>query len=188
MELNNVFCKELETKDLVLKPFKLEYAESMYKNWATDPNVIKFLAWDLHKNVQETETVISHWLAKQEFQYDWAIYLKSEDEIIGAINVVDISKRYFNCEIGYCLGSKWWGKGYMTQALQAVIAFMFDEVGVNRVQLKHAVENIGSGRVMEKCGMQVEGVLRQGTYAHGKFFDARILSILKDEYLKGKNS
>ena len=185
MEIKKIKNKELETKDLILKPFKVDYAEDMYNNWATDPNVNKFLSWDLHKSVDESRSLIEMWVEKG--GYDWALYHKETGMIIGAINVVKIEERYFLGEVGYCMSSKFWGRGLMTQALGAVITFLFEDIGLNRVELKHAIENIGSGRVMEKNGLKLEGVLRQGSFAHGTFFDTNIYSILRSEYFENKN-
>ena len=63
-------------------------------------------------------------------------------------------------EIGYCIGRPWWNRGITSEALSAVINFMFDQVGANRVQAKHDVNNPHSGLVMKKCGMKYEGTLR----------------------------
>ncbi len=185
MKINKIKNKELETKDLILKPFILDYAQDMYDNWATDPKVNKYLSWDLHKSVEESKELIKIWIKND--GYDWALYHKETGKVIGAINVVKIEERYFIGEVGYCMSSKFWGNGLMTQALGAVIKFLFEEVNLNRIQLKHAIENIGSGRVMEKNGLKHEGVLRQGSFAHGIFYDTNIYSILKSEYLENKN-
>lgn len=180
MKLNKIKNKDIETERLILKPFVLDFAEDMYSTWATDPKVNKYLSWDLHKNIEETKAIITSWVEKD--GYDWALYHKETGKVIGSISVVGFEDRYFIAEVGYCMSSLYWNRGYMTEALGAVIKFLFEEIGVNRIQLKHAIENIGSGRVMEKNGLKLEGVLREGCFAHGKFYDANIYSILRSEY------
>lgn len=63
--------------------------------------------------------------------------------------------------IGYCIGEKWWHQGITSEALQHVINFLIDEVGMNRIEAVHDSQNPNSGKVMKKCGMKYEGTLRQ---------------------------
>ena len=70
----------------------------------------------------------------------------------------------------------------MTEALKAVIAYLLSKVGFNRIQLRHMTDNPASGRVMQKCGMKFEGILRQyGVKNTGERCDTVIYSILKDD-------
>lgn len=64
-------------------------------------------------------------------------------------------------ETGYCLGRAWWGNSIMPEALTAVMTYLFDEVGLNRIAARHDRNNPKSGRVMEKSGMKLEGILRE---------------------------
>ena len=87
-------------------------------------------------------------------------------------------------EVAYCLSRAFWGRGIMTEALMAVIDFLIGKVGFLRIEAKHATENIASGRVMEKCGMQLEGVLRKGhrLLSTGELVDIAIRAILREEW------
>ncbi len=80
--------------------------------------------------------------------------------IIGSIGLFDIDHDSDSCEIGYSLGSRWWGKGYATEAVEAVLDYAFRELYAHRVQATYHPYNIGSKRVLEKCGMKYEGVMR----------------------------
>jgi len=86
------------------------------------------------------------------------------------------------CEIGYCIGSALWNKGYSTEALQAVIDFLFVEVGLNRISAKHDILNPASGEVMKKCKMTHEGILRDVQFKNNKFCTLAVYSILKREW------
>jgi ribosomal-protein-alanine N-acetyltransferase len=83
------------------------------------------------------------------------------------------------------MGYDYWNKGLMTETLRCVLEYLFNQVGMNRVEAIYEPENPASGRVMQKCGMQYEGTLRQfflcrdGTYA-----DGRLCAILKEEFLQ----
>lgn len=76
--------------------------------------------------------------------------------------MVDSNERISAVTIGYCLSDLYWNQGYMTEALEKVLEFFFEEVDVNRVESKHSVHNPASGRVMQKAGLLKEGVLKQG--------------------------
>ncbi|MBQ2311710.1 MAG: GNAT family N-acetyltransferase, partial [Firmicutes bacterium] len=84
--------------------------------------------------------------------------------------------------IGYCIGRKWWHQGITSEAFEAVIRFMFDEVGVNRLEARHNVFNPNSGGVMKKCGLTYEGTLRQAATDNTGLMDLSVYSILRSEY------
>lgn len=154
----------LETERLVLRPFVVEDAESMYRNWAGDPEVTKYLTWPAHASANVSRMLLTDWCAhySDPEYYQWAIAWKERaDDPFGGISVVNMTAETECVEIGYCIGRDFWGRGVMTEALSAVIDFFFDRVGALRVQARHDPRNPGSGRVMEKCGMKYEGLLRQ---------------------------
>lgn len=88
-------------------------------------------------------------------EYSWAITLKKKDEPIGCIDVVGISPDGVP-EIGYVLMYDKWGKGIMTEAVEGVIKELF-KCGFQKVSACHHVENLASGKVMQKCGMSYTG-------------------------------
>ena len=177
----------LETERLVLRRFERGDAPAMLKNWASDPEVTKFLTWMPHQSIMITENVISAWLAeytKPEF-YQWAIELKELGEPIGSISVVGLVEERDIVSIGYCIGSKWWHRGYTSEAFAAVIKFLFEEVGVNRLEARHNPNNPYSGEVMKKCGLKYEGTLRQAATDNTGIVDLCIYSMLRSEYFEG---
>jgi ribosomal-protein-alanine N-acetyltransferase len=88
------------------------------------------------------------------------------------------------CEIGYCLGEAYWNRGLMTEACGAVLDYLFGEAGFNRISALHAVPNVGSGKVMKKCGMTCEGILRQYCKTpEGEYVRSGGYSILREEWL-----
>lgn len=178
--------KTINTDRLILRKFRYDDADNMYKNWGSDNNVTKFLSWKPHTSVEETKGIIAKWIEeyKEDNVYDWVIELKELDEVIGGISIVHLDERNSSCEIGYCMSSKYWGRGIMTESLKAVINFLFSEVGFNRIEAKHDTKNIGSGKVMAKSGMKYEGTLRQVKLRNNiEFYDLAIYSILKSEWL-----
>lgn len=178
----------IETDRLILRCFKVSDAENMYNNWAKHSTVTRFLTWSPHKNIQETKKILRKWhrsYIKKNF-FNLAIELKEIEQVIGSISVVherccwhNGKKVVIEKEIGYCLGENWWGKGIMSEALTAVIDYIFTHTDATRIVANHAFENLASGKVMKKAGMQYEGTLRQyGTSNYGKQ-DVCVYSILR---------
>lgn len=184
--MNHNGTQYLESKNLILRRFENGDAEPMYRNWANDDQVTQHLTWPTHKDVETSQKVLEMWLkayADPKF-YQWAIVPKDLGEVIGSISVVHIHESSNSVEIGYCIGEAFWGKGYMTESLNAVIKYLFETVGINRIAAKHDVRNPTSGSVMAKCGMAYEGILRQGGASNLGICDLVVRSILREEYPK----
>ncbi len=178
MEIKHLGTETIITDRLKLRKFKNGDEVAMYKNYVTDPNVTEYVTWNPHKDIEETRGFVNRWVdSYNEMVYRWAICLKDTDEVIGSIDIVRAMFGYTTVETGYVLSREYWNKGIMTEALKAVIEYM-KRVGVHRIQAKHVVENIGSGRVMEKAGMTKEGVMRESAYKNGEFQDLAIWAII----------
>ena len=181
--------KRIETERLTLRPFRVEDAEAMHRNWASDEEVTRFLTWPPHESVEETAALLTNWCGKYESAdwYQWAIVPKTLNEPIGSISAVKVNDDTRSADIGYCMGKAWWGQGLMPEALGAVIAFFFDEVEAGCVTACHAPENPKSGRVMQKCGMHYDGTLRHAGRNNQGICDEVWYSILKEEYDRRKS-
>lgn len=157
--MKNLGTKTIETERLILRQFKFTDAEDMYRNWASDDEVTKFLTWPTHKDVEVSRGVIDIWVKdySDDKHYSWCIEIKSTGEAIGSIAVVDYKENIEAVEIGYCIGRKYWNQGITSEAFKALIQFFFEEVGANRIEARHDPRNINSGKVMLKCGMKYEG-------------------------------
>ncbi len=175
--------RRLETERLILRRFVPEDAAAMYRNWASDPDVTKFLSWPTHTSQEISKYVISEWVKAydNEKYYQWAIVLKEIGEPIGSIAVVNMNENTSMLHIGYCIGKPWWHQGITSEALHGVMDFLFDEVGANRIEAYHDPHNPNSGGVMKKCGMKYEGTLRSYSKSNQGICDACVYSILKSE-------
>lgn len=182
--MNNKGTKTFKTNRLILRQFRHEDAESMYKNWASDFEVTKFLTWPPHPNVDCTRAVLDRWIDRYADLscYNWAIEWRETGEVIGNISVVKLNEKIEAADIGYCMSRTWWGQGIMPEALRAVITYLFDEVGLNRIAACHDMNNLKSGRVMQKAGMKQEGVLRAAGINNLGICNEVWYSILKEEY------
>ena len=181
--MKHIGTKELETPRLILRRFTMEDSEPMYRNWASDPEVTKFLTWPIHGSVEISRMVMADWVSgyeKDDF-YQWAIVPRELGEPVGSISVVSLNDKVELVQIGYCIGKPWWHRGYMSEALKAVLDFFFEEVGANRVEAVHDPRNPHSGGVMRKCGMKYEGTLRQYGWNNQGVCDICWYGILAEE-------
>lgn len=178
----------LETQRLLLRPFVMEDSAAAFDNWTSDEQVVRYLRWPAHADEDVTRRVLRTWVdgyADPAF-YQWAIVLKELGQPVGSISVVEMDEGLQKVHIGYCLGSRWWRCGYMTEAFSAVIRFFFDEVGAQRIESMHDPANPNSGSVMRKCGLRYEGTLRQADRNNQGVVDACIYGLLREEYLAAK--
>ena len=177
--------KTLETERLILRKIKIEDAYIAYQNWCNSDIVDKYVLWKKHDNVEVTLDKYSKWIEEYEDlkTFRWIVELKDNHDLIGTI---DVSKRFINygsCEIGYCYSDKYWNKGYGTEALLAVIKFLFEECDADLINAEFMENNPASGRVMEKVGMKYEGTLRSRVIDKNNIRnDLLNYSITKEEY------
>lgn len=181
--------QRIETPRLILRRAVREDANAMFNNWASDPEVTKYLTWPPHASIEVTQNRLEIWLAEYDRSdhYQWMIELKQLGEPIGSISVVRQNERVEEAEIGYCIGRHWWHKGIMSEALTAVIEYLFTEVGMNRVAARHDPNNPHSGGVMRKCGMKYEGTHRACDRNNQGVCDAAQYSILRSEWQKPRH-
>ena len=183
--MKNIGTQRIETERLILRKITASDAEDMFNNWASDSQVTKYVTWKSHKTIEDTKAVIDFWLIDIDDAdvYRWCIVWKENLQVIGTIDVVNLNEKLETAEIGYCLSRRYWGQGVMTEALKAVIDYLFSKAGLNRIVARHNVNNPASGRVMQKSGMIFEGVQRQsGKDNEGNYCDLAYYSILKEEW------
>lgn len=160
--MNKAGTQRIETQRLILRRFKIEDADDMYNNWASDPEVTRYLTWPVHSSVEVTRSLLSEWVSRYESggYFNWVMEYKETGKAIGNISVVKLNENTEAADMGYCMSRDYWGQGLMPEALEAVMNYLFDVVGLNRIAACHDVNNPKSGRVMAKAGMRQEGILR----------------------------
>lgn len=182
--MNHQGTKILESTRLLLRPLTVEDRDAMYRNWASDPEVTKYLTWQHYASPDVADAVLRDWVsqyAKPDF-YQWGIVLKSLGEPIGTISAVRQDQRVRSAEIGYCIGRRWWHQGVTSEALGLVIDYLIGEVGFNRVESRHDPRNPNSGAVMRKCGMIYEGTHRQADWNNQGICDYCRYAILAQDW------
>ena len=147
----------LETERLILRPLCVNDAEDIYKNWTSDPEVARFMRWELHKDISETR----EWLSAEEqcvesdSVYNWGFVLKETEELIGSGGLVFIESKGMY-ELGYNIMKKYWGKGLATEASHMIIDFAKKELNQKQFYCCHAKDNPASGKVMMKVGFKYQ--------------------------------
>jgi [ribosomal protein S5]-alanine N-acetyltransferase len=174
----------LQTQRLILRPFIL-----------TDAPEVQRLAGD--RAVAATTGSIPHpyedgmagaWISKHPDAFEkgtcvtFAVELREDHVLIGAISFMDIRPEHGRAEIGYWIGKPYWGRGYATEAAAAMLDYAFGPLGLNRVMARHFHVNPASGRVMRKIGMRHEGCLRQHFHKWGEVMDEVLYGILRSEH------
>jgi [ribosomal protein S5]-alanine N-acetyltransferase len=152
--------EQVETKRLVLRMPRMDDAAAIFAGWAQDPEVTQYLTWRPHERIEQTQEFVRICLLAWENQtrFPYMITLKENGEVIG---MIDPRIEGTKVGIGYGAARAYWGKGYVTEATRAVIDWAFHQPSIFRVYATTDVENVASQRVLEKAGMQCEGILRK---------------------------
>ena len=148
----------LETESLILRKMEMRDAPDMYE-YSRDPLVAKHVLWDAHTSISDTKSYIRYMLRKyrQGEPSSWCIEEKSTGKVVGTIGYMWHQADNSACEVGYSLAHDCWNKGYTTEITQGMIDFIREKYDPELITAECAVENIGSARVMEKCGMTFVG-------------------------------
>jgi len=182
--LEPYILQELETERMILRKITRDDLQDMFA-YCSDPRMTDYVTWPTHTNPDETMNFIE--FVENLYMNGEVAPLGIEDKqshkLIGTCGFVNWNMNHARAEIGYAIASQYWGQGYMTEAVKAMIRFGFDHKLV-RIEARCHPDNIASARVMEKCGMSYEGILRKHLFAKGKFEDVKMYSIINEELIK----
>lgn len=187
MEIQEILANlpTLETERLLLRKMRLEDAEDLFE-YASDPEVAKYTTWVTHESLADSQRFLNFILERYprgEFA-DWGIIHKTDRKFIGTCGFAEWAI-FPNCaEVGYALSRKYWGKGYVPEAVWKLLNFGFETLNLHRIEARCKVENIASARVMEKVGMKFQGIFPQQMYVKGEYWDLKVYSILRQEFLE----
>lgn len=150
----------ISTARLTLRKPHIDDAPAVFAGWAQYSEVTRFLTWRPHENITQTEALmkksIAAWDGDTNFRY--LLEIKESGALAG---MIELRMEPTKISFGYTGAKDQWGKGYMTEAVRACIEWAFQQPAIYRVYATTDVENIASRRVMEKAGMQCEGILRK---------------------------
>ena len=184
--MKNAGTVEIKTERLLLRKFRPEDYEDVYV-YARNPEVVRFMSYQPHQNIETSRRIVNFWVESYEKRhtYHWAIDLNGK--VIGNIEAMNVEEECFCCHFGWQLDVPYWNTGLMTEAARAVVDFLFGTVSFDRISSGCDTRNAGSYRVMEKIGMQREGLLRRYIYQKdGSIGDKYIYAIIKSDWQKNR--
>ena len=152
--------ESIETERLILRKPRLDDAHAIFQGWTQDQEVTRYLTWRPHEQIQQTQEFLRGCIhsSEGEMRFPYAITLKENRQVIG---IIDPRIEGPKVGIGYGAARAYWGKGYVTEATRAIIDWAFQQPSIYRVYATTDLENSASRRVLEKVGMQCEGILRK---------------------------
>ena len=150
----------LETIRLLMRMPVLADVDTIFRKYAQDKEVTKFLIWRPHENINVTREFILRCIQcwENETAFPWVIVRKNDSELVGMIEL-RIDK--YAANLGYVIAREYWGNGYATEATKTVVEWAMLQESIYRIWATCDIENLASERVLEKAGMQREGILRR---------------------------
>ena len=154
----NVDNKRIITERLILRPFKKSDLDDFFE-YASVEGVGEMAGWPHHKSIEESERILDSFIKEDK---TFAIYHKQDGRVIGSLGVelygledkLTEFEGYLGREIGFVLSKDYWGRGLMTEAVNAVIDHLFSELDYDFLLCGHFDYNVGSLRVQQKCGFK----------------------------------
>ena len=173
-ERKHVRLRAIEPEDLELM-YDLENDESLWDVGSTNVPYSRFF---IHEYIKQTTGDI--YTDKQ-----LRLMIEVEQQVVGIIDLMSYDPRHNRAEVGVVIQQPFRHRGYATEALRAVLRACFDRLPeLYRIEARHDVRNPASGRVMEKCGMTREGILRGQIYYKGEHADVAVCSVLRPDLLE----
>lgn len=180
--------EELLTPRLRLRKLTMADVPAYYERIGSSEEVTKYMLFSPHRDISESEASVEKVLRRYEAGncYRFCIALRDTDELIGIIEPLRFDDEQGSCSFAYMLGQDFWGKGYATEALKAVFAFLFETMEIRRVEVDHMAPNAASGAVMRKAGMVYLGVTPDRYEKDGNTYDAVVYAITREQWQSHK--
>ena len=182
--MNKIGTQKINTERWVLRRIVPEDYQMMYENWAKYKEVCRYFPFNPVEDINIYKEKVYRWVSNYESDtyFHWVIEWNETCELIGTINLGSVEESCLMADTSYMLSPKYWGQGIMTEVLQAILNYAFNEIELNRVQADVFDGNIASEHVLKKCGMQLEGIARQKYYKNGNFIDTAQYAILRSDF------
>ena len=178
--------EELYTPRLRLRKLTMEDVKPYYERIGSSAEVTKYMLFPPHADVSESVSSVEKALRRYREGkcYRFCIALRETDELIGIIEPLRFNEETGTCSFAYMLSRDFWGRGYGTEAVKAVLDFLFGKMEMERVEADHMAENVGSGAVMRKAGMVYTGIEPRKYEKNGVFHDAVSYAITRQQWEK----
>lgn len=182
--MRNIGTKTIETERLILRRFEHGDIENVLNIWASKKEIQYMYSEPVYETLCEVDALLSKYIKAYDDEdiYRWAIVEKKSMKCVGQIAFFLVDRKNNFAEFEYCIGTEYQNKGYMTEAVKAVIKFGFEKMELHKIQISTKEVNAPSRRVIEKCGFTYEGTLRDYFYMDGEYLDRLYFSMLEQEY------
>jgi ribosomal-protein-alanine N-acetyltransferase len=174
----------LTTERLVLREFVVEDWPAVLA-YQQKPQYLRYYEWN-GRTSEDVQEFVRRQVGQQQvvprIKFQLVITLKSTGQLIGNCGIRLESAGAHEADIGYELDPDHWGQGYATEAARAMVRFGFTQLHLQRIWAQHVADNHGSGRVLQKLGMQLEGRLRETQFYKGQWWDTVLYAILEHEW------
>jgi ribosomal-protein-alanine N-acetyltransferase len=172
----------LSTPRLILRALQLSDLDDLYE-YASDPEIDQYVPWEHYKNIDEACENLNEFL--EEYEKDglgaWGIEHRTDKKLIGIINTSIPHRINRRVELGYTISRAYWGQGLATEAVKALIEFGFEKMDLVRIEAVVLSAHRASARVVEKSGMQFEGILHSYQVWKNKPCDLRMYAIVNQK-------
>jgi RimJ/RimL family protein N-acetyltransferase len=156
----------------------------------SDPKVMKYWSWLPFEDAGAAANLLAD--IREGFQkqnlFQWGIARQIDDRVIGTCTLSRIDANNRRAEIGYALGSDYWGNGYMQEALTLLFDFSFGQLNFHRLEADVDPQNASSIKILERLGFQKEGYLRERWLIGGGVYDSLFFGLLRREWLDRRKS
>lgn len=176
--------KVIETERCYLRRLTAEDSLQLFENVFSDEKSSQYMSWERYTDVKAVEKYLSEWQKDYEQgECYWGVFLKNSDILIGTVYLYDENVKAEVGFVSYCFGSKFWGNGYATESVKAVLDYGFNEIGYNNITTFVAKSNIRSQNVLKRLGFNCEATLRQRDKTAFGIEDCHSYSLLKSEFV-----
>jgi RimJ/RimL family protein N-acetyltransferase len=175
----------INTPRLVLRWISDNDIDSLYEIFS-DPQVMRYWSTVPLPNL-EAAAELQREIAEgneSERMLKWGLALGDSDKVIGTTTLFNLNLDNGRAELGYAMGRAYWGKGYMHEALKALVSHAFETMNLRRLEADVDPRNGASIRSLERLGFQREGFLRERWHVNGEIQDAHFYGLLRREWLK----
>ena len=185
MQMECLYIPELETERLVLRKLSAGDAEGL-RGWLGLDEVYTYWGRPASRAEKEPDLLFvdprPHVRRKPSHDFTWGIELKSTHKVVGILEIFNVENDRLG-KVGYRVSPELWNSGICTEALKRVVAFIFSETGMDRLEATVDVRNTGSNRVLEKCGFRLEGTIRHGKMV-ARYCDYNIWGLIRNDLAK----
>ncbi|MDR0223785.1 MAG: GNAT family N-acetyltransferase [Myroides odoratus] len=180
LDFNFTTSPILETERLILRQTNLGDAQGMFA-MRSSAEVMQYIPVPLATELKEAEDYINSLQERMENKecVNWTITLKENGAMIGTIGFYRMKLQHYRTETGYMLLPQYYGKGYASEAVQRLVEYGFDDFGFHSIEAIIYPDNVGSQRVLEKCGFVREAYFKENEFHNGKFVDTAVYSKLR---------